>query len=50
MPISNPDYIAEMEKLGLNTDYIPADEYTALIKEQEQTLIGMSDIMGWETN
>ena len=47
--INNPEYIAEMEKLGLKTDYIAADDYTALIKEQEQTLIGMSDIMGWET-
>ena len=34
-------------KLGLKVDYIPSDEYTAEVKEQEQTLIGMSDIMGW---
>ena len=26
---------------------IGAEEYTKLIKEQEATLIGMSDIMGW---
>lgn len=46
--ITNPEHAAEMEKLGLKTDFIGAEEYTALIKEQEQTLIGMADIMGWD--
>ncbi len=47
--ITNPEHAAEMEKLGLKTDFIGAADYTKLIKEQEQTLIGMADIMGWET-
>lgn len=45
--VTNPEHAAEMEKLGLKTDFIGSEEYTALIKEQEQTLLGMSDIMGW---
>lgn len=46
--ITNPDHVAEMAKLGLKVDFIGSAEYTDLIKEQEETLIGMSDIMGWE--
>lgn len=47
--INNQEHIDEMAtKLGLKVDYIPSDEYTAEVKEQEQTLIGMSDIMGWK--
>ena len=46
--ITNSEHVEEMgSKLGLKVDYIPSDEYTAEVKEQEQTLIGMSDIMGW---
>lgn len=46
--ITNSEHAAEMEKLGLKTDFIGAEAYTELIKEQEQTLIGMADIMGWD--
>lgn len=46
--ITNQEHVEEMAtKLGLKVDYIPSDEYTTEVKEQEQTLIGMSDIMGW---
>ena len=46
--ITNAEHAAEMEKLGLKTDFIGSADYTALIKEQEQTLLGMADIMGWD--
>jgi len=45
--IKNPEHIAEMEKLGLKVDFIGSKDYTAEIKEQEETLKGMADIMGW---
>ncbi|MGI6029074.1 MAG: tripartite tricarboxylate transporter substrate binding protein [Candidatus Heteroscillospira sp.] len=45
--ITNPDHVAEMAKLGLKVDFIGAEDYTALTREQEEILIGMSDIMGW---
>lgn len=46
--INNPDHIAEMAELGMLIDYIGAEEYTELMKQEEQTMIGMSSIMGWE--
>lgn len=47
--INDPEHIEQMAEMGALVDYIPADEYTELIKEEEQTMIGMSDIMGWAT-
>ena len=46
--INDPELVAALEETGLRTDFIPSAEYTELIKQQEQELIGMSDIMGWE--
>ena len=46
--ITNPEHVQQMaDQFGLRVDFIGAEEYTKLIKEQEATLIGMSDIMGW---
>ena len=46
--ITNPDHVKEMaDQFGLRVDFIGAEDYTALTREQEATLIGMSDIMGW---
>ena len=45
--INNPEHVKAMTDLGMLVDYIPADEYTAIIQDEEATMIGMSDIMGW---
>ena len=46
--ITNPEHVQQMaDQFGLRVDFIGSEEYTKLIKEQEATLIGMSDIMGW---
>lgn len=45
--INNPEFIQTMLDLGMEVDYIPADEYHELLVEEEQTMIGMSDVMGW---
>lgn len=48
--ITNAEHEEEMKKLGLKVDFIGSEDYTTLIKEQEQQLISMSDVMGWDTN
>ena len=46
--ITNPEHIAEMEKLGLKVDYIAPDEYKEILRVDESTLLSMAESMGWD--
>lgn len=46
--INNEQHIQEMAKLGLKVDYIAPEAYKSLLVQEEATLLGMADIMGWD--
>lgn len=46
--INNPEQVAKMDKLGLKVDYIDSTSYTEQMKEEETTMLGMSDLFGWK--
>lgn len=45
--ITNPDHIAELAAMGLFADFQGTADWTATLNEQETTIYGMADTMGW---
>lgn len=46
--INNQTQIDKMAEMGLAIDYIGPEEYTKHVKQEEQVMIDMSEIMGWK--
>lgn len=46
--IDNPDHESEMEALGLIINYVGGDDYVKFLKEQEQEMIDLKPVLGWE--
>lgn len=45
--INNEEFIAKMTELGMEVDYIAADAYYEHLRNEEEVMKGMADIMGW---
>lgn len=45
--ISNEEHIQKMEEIGINVNYMSADELLAKAKEDEQVIEGLRDVLGW---
>lgn len=46
--IADESHQTEMETLGLVLNYIGGDEYVSFLKEQEQEMIELKPVLGWE--
>lgn len=46
--ITKEEQVKKMAELGLAVDYIGSTEYTKHLKNEEKTMMDMSEIMGWK--
>lgn len=46
--IADESHQTEMETLGLAINYIGGDEYVGFLKEQEQEIVKLKPLLGWE--
>ena len=45
--MNDPEYIKAMEKMGLNVEFLGPEEFTELLKEEENTVTTYMEDLGW---